>query len=311
VAQRGSSKRATSRPRPARRCSQDDLRERLEGLYASYNLPDAAIDPVNVVRRYRALDDVEIAGFLAAALAFGRVASVIASIETLLVAMGPSPAAFVRGFDPAEGRRRFATFVHRWTRGADIVALLWILRQIVEHAGSLEAYFLEGDEPGAADVGPALDAFSRRALAIDTSPAYGRHERPRPGVAYFFPCPSSGSGCKRLNLFLRWMVRRDGVDFGTWRRVSPARLVVPLDTHVIRLGRCLGLTRYRSPGWTMAEEITAALRALDATDPVRYDFSLCHVGMMGACGFGTAKGDAHCPLRGCCRPSRRLRAIER
>ena len=100
------------------------------------------------------------------------------------------------------------------------------------------------------------------------------------------------------------MVRKDEIDLGVWTGVSPARLVVPLDTHVIRLGRCLRLTRYASPGWKMAADITAALRALDPADPVRYDFSLCHVGMMNACGYGRRQRDANCPLRGLCAPRR-------
>jgi len=124
----------------------------------------------------------------------------------------------------------------------------------------------------------------------------------RPGVCYFFPRPSAGSACKRLNLFLRWMVRKDAIDLGVWSSVSPSRLVIPLDTHVIRVGRCLRLTRYASPGWKMAADITASLRAVDAADPVRYDFALCHVGMMGACGFEQEQGDRQCPLRGSCRP---------
>lgn len=101
------------------------------------------------------------------------------------------------------------------------------------------------------------------------------------------------------------MVRKDAIDLGVWPRVSPARLIVPLDTHVIRLGRCLRLTRYATPGWKMAAEVTAALRALDPDDPVRYDFSLCHVGMMNACGNGRAQRDSQCPLRGLCRPAGR------
>jgi uncharacterized protein (TIGR02757 family) len=124
----------------------------------------------------------------------------------------------------------------------------------------------------------------------------------RPGVCYFFPRPSAGSACKRLNLFLRWMVRKDVVDLGVWTGLSPSRLIVPLDTHVIRLGQCLRLTRYRSPGWKMAAEITASLRDIDPVDPVRYDFSLCHVGMMNACGFNRAQKDSQCPLRGVCHP---------
>jgi uncharacterized protein (TIGR02757 family) len=130
-------------------------------------------------------------------------------------------------------------------------------------------------------------------------------------VDYFFPRPSGGSACKRLNLFLRWMVRRDGIDPGGWSAVTPAQLIVPLDVHVIRVGQCLGLTRYRSPGWRMAADITAALRLVDPVDPVKYDFALCHLGMLGHCGFGRYRGgDAACPLRGHCRPGARRRASQ-
>jgi uncharacterized protein (TIGR02757 family) len=98
------------------------------------------------------------------------------------------------------------------------------------------------------------------------------------------------------------MVRRDQVDLGVWTRVPAAKLIVPLDTHVIRLGRCLRLTRYASPGWKMASEITASLRAIDPADPVKFDFSLCHLGMMNACGYGRPQRDSQCPLKGICRP---------
>jgi uncharacterized protein (TIGR02757 family) len=148
-------------------------------------------------------------------------------------------------------------------------------------------------------------------MALDLRAVYGRHVPKQRGVGYFFPRPSAGSGCKRLNLFLRWMVRRDQVDLGAWSGAKPSQLIVPLDTHVIRLGRCLGLTRYTSPGWKMAAEITASLRAIDPVDPVRFDFSLCHVGMMNACGFGRRQGDAQCPLKGICRPRRGARAAAR
>src|SRR5262249_13653873 len=154
-------------------------------------------------------------------------------------------------------------------------------------------------------VGDALDSFSERALALDLTAVYGRRTPKRMGVGNFFPRPSNGSGCKRLNLFLRWMVRRDGGDLGAWTRGPRAKLIAPRDTHVIRLGRCLGLTRYTSPGWKMAAEITASLRAIDPVDPVRFDFSLCHVGMMNACGFGRRQGDAQCPLKGMCLPRAR------
>ena len=280
------------------------LPERLETLYRTFDHETAASDPVHIVRRYRDPADREVVGFCAAGLAFGRVASVLNSIESLLTVMGPHPAAFVRSFDPTKDGPMLAPLVHRWIRGRDLAALMLVLQRMLRDAGSIEGFFVAGDDPAAPDIGAAMDAFSTRALAIDLRPAYGRVPK-RAGVCYFFPRPSAGSACKRMNLFLRWMVRRDAIDLGVWTRVSPSRLIVPLDTHVIRLGRCLRLTRYKSPGWKMAAEITASLRTFDAADPVRYDFSLCHIGMMNACGYGRAQRDSQCPLRGVCRPGSR------
>ncbi len=270
-------------------------------MYEGFNYPDSAADPIRIVRRYPRADDREVVGFCAAALAFGRVASVLQSIERVLAIMGEAPAAYVRQFDPRRDGPAFAPVVHRWTRGAGLAALVWLMRQMMDRSGSLEGFFLESYDPGHQDVEAALDAFSRRALALDLKAAYGRVPR-KAGVCYFFPRPSAGSGCKRLNLFLRWMVRKDALDLGVWGRVSPAKLIVPLDTHVIRVGRCLRLTRYISPGWRMARDITASLRQLDPDDPVKYDFALCHIGMMNACGFNRAQGDSQCPLRGACHP---------
>lgn len=300
---RGSRNPVTSRRKPP---APELLRGPLEGLYRTFDHVTSASDPVHIVRRYTAVEDREIVGFCAAGLAFGRVASVLNSIEALLEVMGPRPARFVRDFDPARHRLELEPLVHRWIRGSDLIALLMVLHRMLNESGSIERFFMAGDDRSSPDIGVALDAFSRRALETDLREAYPRMPK-RPGVCYFFPRPSAGSACKRLNLFLRWMVRRDEIDLGVWTSVSPSRLIVPLDTHVIRLGRCLRLTRYVSPGWKMAAEITASLRALDPTDPARYDFSLCHVGMMNACGFNRAQGDRHCPLKGWCRPAVRTR----
>ena len=293
-------------PIAARASHAAGLKPLLDQLYAGFNYADSAADPIQIVRRYARDDDREVVGFVAASLAFGRVASVLQSIERVLAVMGPAPAAFVRRFDVRRHGGAFGGIVHRWTRGRDIAALVWLVRQMIDRAGSIEGFFVEAHDPSAPDVEAALDSFSTRAMTLDLKAAYGRVPA-RAGVCYFFPRPSAGSACKRLNLFLRWMVRRDALDLGVWRRLAPAKLVVPLDTHVIRVGRCLRLTRYTSPGWPMAREITASLRALDADDPVKYDFALCHLGMMNACGFDRAQGDAQCPLRGACRPRVRRR----
>jgi uncharacterized protein (TIGR02757 family) len=281
-----------------------DARLRLDDLYRTFDHVNSATDPVHIVRRYSQPDDLEVVGFCAAALAFGRVASVLNSIESLLKLMGPHPAAFVRSFDVARETEKFDPLVHRWIRGRDLMALILILQRMLAESGSIEAFFRVGDVPSLPDVAAALDSFSRRALETDLRRVYGSRRPKRLGVCYFFPRPSAGSACKRLNLFLRWMVRKDAIDLGVWKTISPARLVVPLDTHVIRLGRCLKLTRYASPGWKMAADITASLRAIDPSDPVRFDFSLCHVGMMNACGYGRRNGDAQCPLKGLCSPRR-------
>ncbi len=279
------------------------LKEALDRLYDGFNAPESAADPVHIVRRYRRPEDREVIGFLAAGFAFGRVASVMQTIERVCDLLGPFPAEAVRSFDPDAERRATQSFVHRWTRGTDLLALLWILKHMLA-SGSIETFFLRGYDQAHEDVGPALDSFSERALAIDLRSIYRGRPR-RPGVGYFFPRPMHGSGCKRLNLFLRWMIRRDAIDLGIWKAVPSSKLVIPLDTHVVRVGRCLELTRYQSPGWRMAAEITSSLRRLDPVDPVRYDFSLCHLGMQNACGFSRAQKDSRCPLRGVCRPSGR------
>lgn len=283
------------------RSRRSDLRASLDRLYEDYNRVDSASDPIQRVRPFREPDDREVAGFCAAALAFGRVSSVIASIRALFRIMGPRPAAYVRTFEPRASHPDLHGLVHRWTRGVDLAALVWILRQMLEESGTIERFFVDGVAESDVDVGSAIDRFSERALAMDLRPIYGSLPR-RPGVWYFFPRASAGSACKRLNLYLRWMVRHDEIDLGVWRRLSPAKLIVPLDTHVIRLSRCLRLTRYASPGWKMAADITASLRLLDPEDPVRFDFALCHLGMMSACGFARAQGDRQCPLKGLCRP---------
>ena len=279
------------------------LKPALDRLYDAFNAPDSAFDPVQVVQRYPRLEDREIVGFVASAVAFGRVASVVNSTNAICDVLGDRPAALLKKFNPDTHGKRLRPLVHRWTRGDDFVALLWILRSFIKEHGSLEQAFAAGLGADDVDVGPAIESLSTRARQVDLKPAYGKVPA-RPGVFYFFPRPSSGSACKRMNLYLRWMTRKDGVDPGGWTSVPASKLVVPLDTHIIRVSRCLKLTRYQSPGWKMAADITASLRKLDPDDPVKYDFSLCHLGMMGGCTFGTNTVQV-CQLAGVCHPKQR------
>jgi uncharacterized protein (TIGR02757 family) len=215
----------------------------------------------------------------------------------------------VRAFARAPSPDAFAGAVYRFNRPADLAALAAAAGHVAEAHGSLGERFgalfrAEGGGPGA--LRPALARFAAELRdAAPVRPLLAR--RGRRGLLHLLPDAAGPGASKRWNLYLRWMVRGpDGVDLGAWRGLVPtAALVVPLDTHVHRVARCLGLTRRRDPSWRTAAEITAALRAIDPEDPVRYDFALCHLGMSGAC---PARRDpsrcAVCPLAPACAGSR-------
>jgi uncharacterized protein (TIGR02757 family) len=255
------------------------LRRRLDALYRHYDHRFVDPDPLQFVRAVDAPADREVVGLVAAALAYGNVKQIKRSIAAALAVLGPRPAEAVRRLRPQDARRALAAFKHRFNDGRDVACLFFFLRQMLERWGSVEAFFCAGLD-GGPHLGGALASFSSRALSLDHGGLYGRGPLPKgAGVRFFFPSPDDGSACKRLNLYLRWMVRREGVDLGLWRAVDPSTLVIPLDAHIITLGRRLKLTRYRAPGWRMALDITASLRRLDPRDPVKYDFALHRMGL--------------------------------
>jgi len=258
-----------------------ELRRRLDRLYRHYDHRFVDPDPLQFVRVQPTDPDREVVGLLASALAYGNVLQIKRSIAAVLDALGPRPAEAVRRIDPRLAARRLSSFRHRFNDGNDLACLLFLTRQMLESHGSIEGFFAEGRPGDSPDVGPALASFSARALALHSGGLYGRGRRipAEAGVRFFFPSPEDGSACKRLNLYLRWMVRRDGVDLGVWKAVDAAQLVIPLDAHVLSIARRTGLTRYRSPGWPMAVDITRRLRRLDPQDPVKYDFALHRMGL--------------------------------
>lgn len=269
--------------------SQDrDLHRHLERLYATFDAGWLSPDPLEFVRRWTDPRDQEIAGFFAAGLAYGRVEQILASLDRIGFVFGASPAAFVRDFRPTIDAGLFRGIRHRFHGPRDFVLLTTILGRALERWGSLEELFLAGDEPDSPDVGPGLVALTRAlrdTAGLPSGPGVsrGRLSASSP-VRLFFCSPEDGSACKRLNLWLRWMVRRgDGLDLGAWAGVSPARLVLPLDTHVARIGRYIGLSARKTPDWKMAREMTEALRRLDSSDPVKYDFALCRLGILDHC----------------------------
>ncbi len=255
-----------------------ELKRRLDDLYRRYGTSAINPDPLEPVRAQRRAADREVVGLVAAGLAFGNVVQIKRSIAAVLDVLGPRPADAVADLEPRETARRLREFRHRWLDGRDVACLLAFIRQMRASHGSIEAFFAEGLADDAPDVGRALGSFSERALALDHGGLYGSARLPaRARVRYFFPSPEKGSACKRLNLYLRWMARKDGVDLGVWRRPDPSQLVLPLDAHTQAIARRLRFTRYRSPGWAMALDITRRLRRFDPADPVKYDFALYRI----------------------------------
>ncbi|MBI4609466.1 MAG: TIGR02757 family protein [Candidatus Rokubacteria bacterium] len=259
------------------------LRAPLERLYREFNWA-ARIDrdAIQFPLRYTEPLDREIVGLLTACLAYGRVDLFAPWVQWVLGRMGASPSRFVLGFDPRKDTGVFDGFHYRFNRPRDLAAFCLACQRLLNRHGSLGAFFLSGYAPGDPDVGPALERFARGFLSQDLRPVFPKGRLSR-GYRHLFPLPSRGGPCKRLHLFLRWMVRREPPDFGLWPEVPPAKLLIPVDTHVENMSRAIGLTRRKSRTWRMAEEITRKLRLLEPGDPVKYDFSLCHKRMSGDC----------------------------
>lgn len=255
----------------------------LDRLYRTFDIRFLSSDPLLFVHRFKKKEDREIVGLIASSLAYGRVESIKKSIEKVLAVMGDEPYLFTMKFRPARQGGLFSGFVHRFNRGEDISCLLNFMRQMIEENGSIGKFFAEGYSQKDKNIKNALISFSERALRLDSGGIYGKEFPEEAGVKFFFPTPADGSPCKRLNLYLRWMVRSDKLDMGLWKGVDPSKLVIPLDTHIARISRNIGLTGRSTPDWKMAEEITEALKEFDPEDPVKYDFALCRLGILDKC----------------------------
>jgi uncharacterized protein (TIGR02757 family) len=273
----------------------------LERLYRDYDY-DARIgsDAIQYPRRYPDPLDREIVALLSACLAYGRVSLFGPWLERLLGWLGPAPRAFVAGFDARRDAARLAPLHYRFTRGRDVAAAILAIRRLLDRHGTLRAAFVAGYSPDHPDVRPALQRFAASILEQDFRPV-GMPRLTR-GFRHLFPDPAAGGACKRWHLFLRWMVRREPPDFGDWREIPPAKLLIPLDTHIANMAHAIRLTTLRSRTGRMAADITETLRRLDAADPVKYDFALCHTRMRGDC---LDRRDARvcpgCGLRPVCR----------
>jgi uncharacterized protein (TIGR02757 family) len=249
------------------------LKEWLDAMADHYNRPPFITDdPICIPHRFSKQQDVEIAGFIVAMLAWGRRQTIISKASEFIELMEGEPYRFVMEHSE-EDRKAFLNFKHRTFQPTDALYFLAFLQHHYQNNKSLESAFTGGGTLQSVDVGPALIRFHKTFFSLPWAP-----ERTKKHVA----TPERGSSCKRLNMFLRWMVRNDksGVDLGVWKEIHPRQLLMPLDVHVGRVARRLGLLNRKASDWKAVLELTEAVRILDKEDPVRYDFALFGSGVL-------------------------------
>jgi uncharacterized protein (TIGR02757 family) len=274
------------------------LKNTLDTLYETRSTAHLANDPLSFCHRFHTPEDQEIAGLIASSFAYGNVKIILRNLEQIFSVIGQSPREFTENFDPHKGLRLFAGFKHRFNDSRDLCALLLAIRTMIEEADSIENFFLAGFNPLEPDLTRALQEFSSAILSFNYTPVFGQPTPLKDSYfSFLFPSPASGSACKRLCMYLRWMIRSaDSIDLGAWKSIPPAKLVIPVDTHIQRICRLLGLTSRKQADWKMACEITAALKKLSPDDPVKYDFSLCHLGISEGCTGSGAHRCGECVL---------------
>ncbi len=246
-------------------------REKLEELFTLYHhRAFVHPDPLEFLYDYPDLRDREIVALIASSLAYGRVAQILKSTSTVLERLGASPFSFLLNSTRKKMFSLFSDFKHRFTTGEEMTLMLWGLKKVLDEYGSLHNGFIDVSDDEDDTVLSALSGFVG---LLKKNVSMTRNS--------LLPSPEKGSACKRLNLFLRWMVRHDDVDPGGWGQVPASKLIVPLDTHMFKIGRMFQLTGRKQADMRAAIEITHAFRKIAPDDPVRYDFVLTRLGIRG------------------------------
>jgi uncharacterized protein (TIGR02757 family) len=274
------------------------IRSVLEKLYKKYNHRDLIKpDPLQFVYLYDNPSDREITGFLSSALAYGRVEQIQKSLANLFERMGNSPYAFVRSFGKTE-QKKLTGFKHRFTTGQDISDLLMCFKKVLSQHSSIEEFFIKNYNPCDSNLINGLSNFCNSLVNLHASKHNGQTSR---GLKYLLVNPADGSACKRLNLFLRWMVRNDNVDTGLWDSVDKAKLIVPIDVHMGRLCRILGFHNKNTVSLSTAIQITECFAEIEPADPVKYDFALSRIGIVENCNGRYRNACRNCELYPLCR----------
>lgn len=248
----------------------------LEAAYRKYNKREfVSHDPLVFLYDHPDKKEREIVGLIASSLAYGRVSQILRSVETVLAPLGKSPYDAVLKNDPEFFKGTYSGFRHRFTCNEDITGLILSIKRTLEQYGSLEALFYDGFKKNCS----MLEAQHNFTTSLNNGKG-----------SYLLPSPQKGSACKRLNLFLRWMVRKDEVDPGGWDKIPTSSLIIPLDTHMLRVSKELKLTSRKQGDLKTALEITAALKKIEPDDPVKYDFALTRPGILKSCKLGGTVG---------------------
>jgi len=257
----------------------------LDDLYSEYSRPERILhDPIEFPHRYSKPEDIEIAALISASFAYGRVDLFKPVIGRVLEYLGSNPHEALLQFDAVDAVIDLKGVYYRFSGNKDIIAYLSLLSQAIKRWGSLKNLFFH-DSTLLVTEGSAIETlstFTNNILSGDTTDVYGRSDKPQ-GLTHLLPDTSRGGTSKRMYMFLRWMVRKDEVDFGLWSNFGSKNLIIPMDTHVARIAFRLGLTDRKNANYTTAQEITKKLAEFDPDDPVKYDFALAHMGISGKC----------------------------
>jgi len=270
--------------------SNSSIYDFLEQIVKKYNRRDYLdTDPVSIVHKIKGEKSRETAAFISSVFAFGNVKTIKATILKVLHPMGNNVYDFIKHYEKLQHESLlnskksqrsklylFQGIGHRFIKGNDISCLVNTLHFVLKEYGSIENLFMQYFTKEN-NLRKSLEVFTKNIREIYCRNNSDFCERT---LRFMLPSPEKGSACKRMNLFLRWMVRKDEIDLGIWKGIKKNELIIPLDTHIARISKSLGFTKRKTLGWNMANEITENLKKFDPLDPLKYDFALTRIGML-------------------------------
>lgn len=252
-----------------------NLKQKLEYHYRLFDRSKLEPDPLQFLHLFKDERDIEIIGLLASIFAYGNVKQIENTLKKIIVVFEGKPYLFIKNFSIVNDGRKLTDIKHRFYTEDDVINLISVLSKEIKKHESIKQIFLQGYNSSDDNVKNGISNFSKHFINsfIET---FGEVSA---GIKFMFPLPEKGSACKRMNLFLRWMVRKDELDFGLWNEIPTCKLIIPVDTHIARICKELNLTKRKNADWKMAVEITSKLKKFDHIDPIKYDFAICHIGI--------------------------------